>query len=104
MDIMNFDKAPAVMEKNGVTARKMFDTAQAAGIQMRLEPGGFVEDHPTDMDVVFYVNTGRVTVSVGAEKIPVQAPAAVLSPKNIPHGLQNQTESVAEVLVLKLKN
>ena len=70
---------------------------------MRIEAGGFVAKHPTQVDVIFTAVTGEITAIVGDEQVLLKAPASAESPKDIPHGLSNDSGKTAEVLVIKLK-
>jgi len=91
------------MNKNGVLAKKMFDTEHATGIVMLFAPGGIVNTHTTPIDVVFQIMTGAVRVTVGEESAQCEAPTAVVSPKGVPHSLANETAQEAQVLVVKFK-
>lgn len=46
---------------------------------------------------------GEISAVIGGEKIRLIAPASAESPKDIPHGLSNDSGNMAEVLVIKIK-
>jgi mannose-6-phosphate isomerase-like protein (cupin superfamily) len=50
-------------------------------------------------DKVYYVQTGRATIQVGAEEAEVGAGVAVLAPAGCPHGVANRTGAPVTVLV-----
>ncbi len=77
---------------------------KALGIQcveMTLQAGGSIPTHPKDSDALFYVMEGEVLVVVGDEEQTVQGGTLIESPIDKVHGIQNHSDSVAKVLVIK---
>lgn len=77
---------------------------RALGIQcveMTLQAGGSIPTHPKDSDALFYVIEGEVVAVIGDEEESVNAGTLIESPINLVHGIQNRSDSVAKVLVIK---
>lgn len=70
-------------------------------VEMTLQPGGSIPTHPKDSDALFYIIEGEVTVVIGDEEQCVTAGTFVESPKELVHGIQNHSDAVAKVLVIK---
>ena len=65
-----------------------------------LAPGQAQRVHAhASSDKVYYVQTGRATIQVGAEEAEVGAGVAVLAPAGCPHGVANRTAAPVTVLV-----
>jgi len=65
-----------------------------------LAPGQAQRVHAhVSSDKVYYVQTGRATIQVGAEEAEVGAGVAILAPAGCPHGVANRTAAPVTVLV-----
>jgi len=68
---------------------------------MTLQAGGAIPTHPKDSDALFYVISGEVVAIIGDEEQLVTSGTLVESPIDKVHGIQNRSDSVAKVLVIK---
>lgn len=80
---------------------------QQDGVQLVLlafEPGQGLPVHTTPVDVFFYVIEGTPTIKVGDEEKEISSGNIVLSPKNIPHTVKNESDEDTKVFVVKTPN
>ena len=70
-------------------------------VEMTLQPGGQIPTHPKDSDALFYVIEGTVTIIMGDEEASVTAGTLIESPADKAHGVQNHSNNIAKVLVIK---
>ena len=86
----------------GVIPQFLYDHSEAVVIHMTLNPDAILKTHTTPVDVVFYVLSGDIEVSIGEERETFTADTLIESPKGIPHGLRNLSgTSAARLLVIK---
>jgi mannose-6-phosphate isomerase-like protein (cupin superfamily) len=71
-------------------------------VEMTLQPSGSIPTHPKDSDALFYVVEGEVVVVIGDEEKSVTGGTLVESPKELVHGIQNRSNKIAKVLVIKM--
>jgi mannose-6-phosphate isomerase-like protein (cupin superfamily) len=84
-----------------VDARKLYDSENAQAVHITLQPGEALKPHITPVDVFFYILEGTPEILVGDERVIVEVDNLVESPRDIPHCLYNNSESVARILVVK---
>jgi quercetin dioxygenase-like cupin family protein len=84
-----------------VDVRRLYDHDNAQVMHMTLQPGQSLKPHITLVDVFFYILEGTPDVQVGGETVTVEKDCLVESPKDIIHGLANNSNSVARILVVK---
>ena len=70
-------------------------------VEMTLQAGGSIPTHPKEGDALFYVISGEVTAIIGDEKAVVTAGTLIESPSDKVHGIQNHSNEIAKVLVIK---
>ncbi len=104
MKITRIDEAPEQPNPMGLKVRKLYDGTGAQVMYMSLTPGEVVPAHTTPIDVFFFVLEGSGYISIGDEKASVSVETLVESPKNIPHGLGNDSTGLFRVMVVKLNN
>ena len=102
MKVTRVDEAPEQPNPKGLNIKKLYDGAGAQVMHMSLQPGEVVPAHATPIDVFFFVLEGSGFVTVGEEKASVSAGTLVESPKDIPHGLGNDSAGLLRVMVVKL--
>ncbi len=85
-----------------VDVRKLYDTEHAQAVHITLKPGEALKPHITPVDVFFYILEGTPGVLVGDERITTEADNLIESPRDIPHCLYNNSESLARILVVKV--
>ncbi len=84
-----------------VDTREVYSKDSAQAIHIKLEPGEALKPHITPVDVFFYVLEGTPEIMVGKEKQIVDTDCVVESPKDIPHCIYNNSNSITRVLVVK---
>ncbi len=73
-------------------------------VLLAFEPGQGLPVHTTPVDVFFYVIEGTPTIKVGDEENKISSGNIVLSPKDIPHTVKNESDEDTKVLVVKTPN
>jgi quercetin dioxygenase-like cupin family protein len=84
-----------------VDVRKLYDTEHAQAVHITLQPGEALKPHITPVDVFFYILEGTPDVLVGDERVTTEADNLIESPRDIPHCLYNNSDSLARILVVK---
>lgn len=101
MNIVKPNDGTTAYNKNAVMAKKLLSKDEVEVVRIELAPGSSLPVHSTPVEVFFYIIEGRGEVEIGAEREAVSAGCVVESPKDIPHGLHNTSDSHFEVLVVK---
>ncbi|MDZ7792750.1 MAG: cupin domain-containing protein [Spirochaetia bacterium] len=101
MNIIQPEQGDTAYEKNAVTAKKLLSKSEVEVVRVELAPGSSLPVHSTPVDVFFFIIEGHGEVEIGEEREAVTAGALVESPKNIPHGLHNTSDSSLKILVVK---
>lgn len=102
--VIRLEDLPMITSPRGPKIRRVLEEPSVAVTNVLLEPDQELPAHETPVDVFFYVQAGRGTVSIGGASAAVEAGDLVFSPKNIPHGLKAAAESTFSVLVVKTPN
>ena len=84
-----------------VDARELYNKDSAQAIHISLKAGESLKPHITPVDVFFFVIEGTPEILVGKEKKTVEANSLIESPKDIPHCISNNSDSLVRVLVVK---
>ena len=71
---------------------------------LTLPPEGRVPMHKTPVDVLFCVSGGEGEVHIGDDSAQVRMGDIIVSPAEIPHGLNASENSKLEVLIIKTPN
>lgn len=82
-------------------ATKLIQKEEVEVVILPFAPGQGLPLHTTPVDVFFYIIEGKITVTVGDETEEVKAGNVVLSPKDIPHTVSNESEEEGKVMVVK---
>lgn len=101
MIVTNPNTRPTTETSHQVEVCKLYDKDSAQVMHITLEPGQTLKPHITPVDVFFYILEGTVTVRVGDETRNVTSDNLVESPKDIVHGLSNNSAALARILVVK---
>jgi quercetin dioxygenase-like cupin family protein len=88
--------------KNGIEGRRLYDLPEAQIIHMTINPGCTLASHITPVNVAMYILAGEPIIEIGNEKKVCPAGTMIESPKDIPHGIQNPSEEIVRLLVMKL--
>ncbi|MDK2855789.1 MAG: uncharacterized protein PWQ86_1002 [Bacillota bacterium] len=102
--VIRLEDLPITTSPRGPKIRRVLEEPSVAVTNVLLEPDQELPAHETPVDVFFYVQAGRGTVSIGGASAAVEAGDLIFSPKNIPHGLKAASGSAFSVLVVKTPN
>jgi mannose-6-phosphate isomerase-like protein (cupin superfamily) len=101
MKIINYNNADRVNNPHGVDARKLYGNDHVQAVHILLKAGESLKKHSAEVDVFFYILEGEGIVEIGDEKLAVTKDTLIVSPKNIPHCLYNESSADFRVLVVK---
>ena len=104
MEVIKVHEIPYMKTGWGVKGKPIIDMPEIGIINLCLEPGEKVPSHKTPVDVLFQVIEGKGTVTIGEETQVVEAGNFVVSPAEIPHGLEASQGSTFSVYVMKVPN
>ena len=99
--VTKLDKTPISDTPHKVDVRKIHGSPVTDIVVISLQPGESLKKHLTPVDVLFYVLEGQGTVVIGDEQEKVEKDSLIQSPKNIPHLLINDSDSLFQVMVIK---
>ena len=103
MEATRFKEGISVISTDMIDARKLFTSPACEAIQINLEPGGEIEKHSTEENVIFYVVRGKVTATIGDERAEAGEQTVIPCKGGMLKGLLNTGTETASVLVVKLK-
>lgn len=101
MKTVTISDVQRTMNPHGVEAKKIHENNHVQVVHLTLKSGEKVIKHTTPIDVFFYILEGTGTVEIGDEKQTVGKDTLIDSPANIPHGWQNDSDSILKLLVVK---
>ncbi|MDY7026791.1 MAG: cupin domain-containing protein [Spirochaetota bacterium] len=101
MNIIRPEEGTQVYDMDGAVGKKLLSKAEVEVVRIELAPGSSLPVHRTPVDVFFFIIEGSGEIEVGGERKTVEAGSVVESPKDIPHGLHNRSDSPFRVLVVK---
>ena len=104
MKVIKVHEIPYMKTGWGVKGKPIIDMPEIGIINLCLEPGEKVPSHKTPVDVLFQVIEGKGTVTIGEETQVVEAGNFVVSPAEIPHGLEANQGCTFSVYVMKVPN
>ncbi len=84
-----------------IDLRELYSTGDAQVMHLSLQAGEQLKPHITPVDVFFFVIEGEAEILIGKEKMKVEKNSLVESPKDIPHCIYNNSNSLVRVLVVK---
>lgn len=103
---MNVNKTVDVTilsEQDGIIKQKLYNDPRLTIMHITLEPGACLKAHSAPVDVVFYVLDGEGLVTIGDETQEVCRDSTIESPKNIIHGLENNSkDKIFRVMIVKI--
>lgn len=59
---------------------------------IKIEPKGEITVHTHDVTEAFYLLEGRASVLVNGDRISLKAGNMIAAPKDVPHGIKNETD------------
>jgi quercetin dioxygenase-like cupin family protein len=101
MIIRTLSNTPIIEGKDGLDARKLYDTKDAVITILKLSPGESMRKHITPVDVAFFVLEGTGIVLIGDEKEEVVPYTLIESPKGIVHCWYNESNDDLLVMIIK---
>ena len=93
---------PLVRDKDGVRGTKIYSQPEGEIVHMYLEAGAKLPLHTTPVNVAFYILEGNPTIIIGDEEQSFAPDTIIDSPKNVPHGIINNSDKPARLLVIKM--
>jgi quercetin dioxygenase-like cupin family protein len=101
MKVIRFQDQEEHQNPHGVDVRKLYDKESAQVMHITLQPGEGLKPHKTPVDVFFVVLEGTPIVTIGEEEEVCEKDNLIESPANIVHNIQNVSESIVRILVVK---
>lgn len=101
MKIIRYQEQPIKETPHKLDVREMYNKESAQAMLMALKPGESLKPHKTPVDVFFFIVEGKATIHVGDESQVCEADSLIESPANIVHFINNESESLARILVVK---
>ena len=99
---LNFHEIEATRKGANYTTKVFSSDMGVEVVRMTLAPNSTLPVHTTKMDVIFYFLSGEGRAILADKEIPVREGSVLDSPKEVPHGIINESDSPMEVLVIKL--
>ncbi len=104
MEVVRIDEVPETPTPRKVEVRKVLKKEHVQVVYLKFLPGQRIPSHVTPVDVFFYVVEGRGSVTIGDVSAEVAEGDIVFSPKGIPHSVENASEGLLKLLVVKTPN
>lgn len=104
VEVIRPSEVPTSKNPRGEEVRFLIDREPVSVVMLTLPPGGSVPMHKTPVDVLFHIVGGEGKVHVGEDSAQVEAGDIVVSPAEIPHGLNAGERLQLEVLIIKTPN
>jgi quercetin dioxygenase-like cupin family protein len=101
MKITRLENVDPVLVKENITGKIVYDHEEAQAVVITIEPGGVLKPHKTPVDTFIYVIDGEGIFSAGNEKEKFKKNELLEIPKELPHGIENNSDSTLTVIVLK---
>lgn len=101
MDVIDTKKFEAEEE---FKPNRLIQQDEVQVVLLAFQPGQGLPVHTTPVDVFFYVIEGEPTIKVGDEEKQISSGNIVLSPRDIPHTVKNESDEDTKVLVVKTPN
>ena len=104
MKTKTFRDGISVIENDKIEARRIFTSNSTAAIEIHMQPGAEVEKHTTDEDAFFYILKGTPTISIDDEVQKVETGTLIECPGGTPKAINNNSDSLVKVLVIKMNS
>jgi len=101
MDVIDTEEYEA---KEEFKPNRLIQQDEVQVVLLAFQPGQELPVHTTPVNVFFYVIEGEPTIKVGDEENVISRGSMVLSPKDIPHTVKNESDEDTKVLVVKTPN
>jgi mannose-6-phosphate isomerase-like protein (cupin superfamily) len=101
MKVIRLGEGRVMKDDSGTLAKAMYSAPEAMIVHIEVQPGGFVAQHPTPVDMEFFVLEGEGLFSLGEESVVAGPGCLIPSPRGIPHGMRNPGPGPLRVLAIK---
>ncbi|MCB5254218.1 MAG: cupin domain-containing protein [Candidatus Cloacimonadaceae bacterium] len=91
-----------VLNFNGMIGTKIYVQPEGEIVHIEFEPKAHLKAHKTPVNVAFFVLEGTATLTIGEESSSFPAGTIIDSPKNIPHAVTNEGDTLMRILVIKM--
>lgn len=102
MNNRNYKDTAPVLNANGITGTKIYIAPEGEIVHLSLEPGAHLKAHITPVNVAFYVLEGTASIVIGEGKQSFPKDTLIESPKDIPHAVLNEGDTLLRLLVIKM--
>jgi quercetin dioxygenase-like cupin family protein len=101
MKITRLANVDPVLDIENITGKIVYDHKEAQAVVITIEPGGVLKPHKTPVDIFVYVIDGEGFFTADNEKEKLKKNELLEIPKEIPHGIENNSDNTLTVMVLK---
>lgn len=91
-----------VLNIAGMVGTKIYSQPEGELVHIEFQPNSHLKAHKTPVNVAFFVLEGTATVTIGEESQCYPPGTIIDSPKDIPHAISNDGESIMRILVVKM--
>lgn len=95
-------ETPPVVNSKGIHGVKIYSATEGEIVHLSLESGAHLSAHKTPVNVAMYVLEGIATITIGDEVQSFPKDTIIDSPKDIPHAVTNEGDSILRLLVIKM--
>ncbi|MDD3563574.1 MAG: cupin domain-containing protein [Candidatus Cloacimonetes bacterium] len=91
-----------VLNANGMIGTKIYVQPEGEIVHLEFQPKAHLKAHKTPVNVAFFVLEGTATLTIGEESQSFPAGTIIDSPKDIPHAVTNEGDTLMRILVIKM--
>ncbi len=102
MKTIHVSEANAVINPQGLEAKKLFESSNADFVHIRLKPGEVIAKHAAPMKVLFFVVEGSGIIEINDESKTVSADTLIECPVNAERGWINNSNDFLRIIAVKL--
>jgi Mannose-6-phosphate isomerase len=101
MKTVKVGEGKVMKDDSGVLAKAMYSAPEAMIIHIEVKAGGSVKPHVTPVDMEFFVLEGKGSFRLGEETVEAGPGVLIISPRGVPHGMDNEGPGPLRVLAIK---
>ncbi len=102
MKVNSFGECGAVIENDKIEARRRFISDNTTAIEIRIQPGGEIQEHSTPESVFFYVLKGEGVIGIAGEEKEVIPGIVAECDANVKKYIRNNSMDILTVLIVKM--
>lgn len=102
MESRFYQDIPPIRNANGMVGTKLYSQPEGEIVHLEFQPNAHLKAHKTPVNVAFFVLEGTATLTIGEESQSFPAGTIIDSPKDIPHAVTNEGDSLMRILVIKM--